>query len=461
MSLLGPVLRAELRATLALAVPLAGANLASMAMGLTNAIMVGHLGGASLAAAGLGSAIYFTTVLVCQGVLVAVAPLAAHALGADDHRAAGRIGGAGLSLAAGMAVPVLALLSIAHLLFALLGYDPGLATNIAAFLAAIRWGAPAFLVFAVLRSVMSAASRVRPVMIVLLLCVPANVTLNWVLIYGHFGLPELGIVGSGCSTAIVQWLMMLSLAAYTMLEPGRNRLRPTLPFPGEFRRILRVGLPISGLLALEIGVFNVAGILMGVLGPDALGAHQLVLNIISLTFMIPLGLGQAATVRVAFQLGAGQRQAASFACLAAMALGAVVMVAAVVVLLLVPREIVGVYLDLAAPANQGVIAIALQLLLIAAFFQVFDGAQAIAAGALRGYRDTAMPMAIAALGYWGIGFVGGWVLAFPLGYGAAGMWLGLAFGLAVVAGLLTWRLQIRASAETRSNATVAVQPIPG
>src|SRR5258708_2656544 len=344
MSSIGSPFRAEMRATLALAVPLAGANLVSMAMGLTNAIMVGRLGGSSLAAAGLGAGIYFTTVLVCQGVLLAVAPLAAHALGADDHPTAARTSGAGLLLAAALAIPVLALLSVAHLLFARLGYDSALATDIARFLSAIRWGAPAFLAFAVLRAMSSASSRVRPVMIVLLLGFPANAALNWLLIFGHFGLPELGIVGSGCSAAIGQWLVMFALAGYIMLAPGRMRLRPALPLGAEFSRILRVGLPISGLLALEIGVFNAAGVLMGVLGSDALGAHQLAINFASLTFMVPLGLGQAATVRVAFHLGAGRLQAARDAGFSAMALGMVVMAAAAILLLAVPSAIVGIYL---------------------------------------------------------------------------------------------------------------------
>jgi MATE family multidrug resistance protein len=215
------------------------------------------------------------------------------------------------------------------------------------------------------------------------------------------------------------------------------------------------------LLALEIGVFNAAGVLMGVLGPDALGAHQLAINFASLTFMVPLGLGQAATVRVAFQLGAGRFRAARDAGFSAMALGMAVMAAAAIALLAAPRSIVGIYLDVDALANQGVVAIALRLLAIAAFFQVFDGAQAIAAAALRGYRDTAVPLAIAAIGYWGVGFAGGWTLAFPLGYGAAGMWWGLAAGLAIVAGLLTLRLQKCSSTLTHTGVTTTTQPATG
>jgi MATE family multidrug resistance protein len=234
-----------------------------------------------------------------------------------------------------------------------------------------------------------------------------------------------------------------------------------LPRGAEFGRILRVGLPISGLLALEIGLFNTAGILIGALGPDALGAHQLAINFASLTFMVPLGLGQAATVRVAFQLGAGRSQAARDAALVAMALGIGVMAGAAIVMIVAPRAIVGIYLEADAAPNAQTVAIAVRLLLIAAFFQVFDGAQAIAAGALRGYRDTTIPMIIAAFGYWGVGFVGGWLLAFPLGYGAAGMWWGLAAGLAVVAVLLSARLQVRSAAETHSRASSTPEPVPG
>src|SRR5215472_9015367 len=213
-------IRHEIRATLALAVPLAGANLAQMAMGLTNALIVGHLGGSALAAAGLGAGLYYTLVMVCQGVLTAVAPLAAHAIGAGDNSAAGRIAAAGIALAMLLAFPVLGLLTVAPRALMLLGYDPALAADIAHFLSAIRWGSPAFLAFIVLRSMMSAMARVRPVMIVLSFGVPANAALNWTLIFGHLGIPPLGLVGSGCSTAIVQWVMLLGLSGYMMVPPA-------------------------------------------------------------------------------------------------------------------------------------------------------------------------------------------------------------------------------------------------
>lgn len=459
---LGPSpIRDEVRATLALAAPLAGANLANMAMGLTNAIMVGHLGGASLAAAGLGGALYFTVMMLGQGVLTAVAPLAAHAIGADDHPEAGRVAGAGIVLAALLALPAIAALTAAPRLLALIGYDEKLAADVAWYLTAVRWGAPAFLAVVVFRAMLSATARVRPVMIVLWLGVPANIALNWVLVFGHLGLPRLGILGSGCATAMIQWLMMLGVAGYALLGPASTRLRFGGRLRGDLSRIIRVGLPISGLFGLEVGVFNGTGILMGLLGADALGAHQLAINFCSLTFMVPLGIAQAATVRVALQLGAGEPGGARRAGFVALALGSVLMLLAALLILALPGAITGLYVDPADPGNRGTVAIALQLFAVAAVFQVFDGAQVIAAGALRGYRDTAVPMAIAAFGYWGAGFAGGWALAFPLGYGPVGLWCGLALGLAVVALLLTARLHYRSRAVDAAGAEAAAPALLG
>src|SRR5229473_277172 len=447
---------AEIRATLAIATPLAAANLAHMAMHVTNTVMVGHLGAVPLAAAGLGSALYATLLMLCQGVLEAVAPLSAHAIGAQDHPTAGRVAGAGLVVAAVLAVPVIAILTVVPWLLAALGYDPELVQEIDRFLRVIRWGAPAFLAVAVLRFLLVAGFRTRIVMIVPLLAIPVNAAFNWILIYGHLGMPALGSAGSGCATAIVQWLMLLCFAGYMLAMPMRIPVRLAVRVLAEIPRLLRLGLPIGALRGLEIGVFVTTGILMGLLGADALGAHQLVFNVAGVCFMVPLGLGQAATVRVAFQLGAGAPSAARRAGFVALALGALFMVAAAVVLFAAPQTLIGFYLDLGDAANRGLVEIALRLFLIAALFQVFDGVQVIAVGALRGYADTAVPMLIAAIGYWAVGFAGGCVLAFPLGYGAVGLWSGLALGLAVVAILLTLRLQSRARAHMRATGTLSL-----
>ncbi|MGE5271842.1 MAG: MATE family efflux transporter [Thiohalocapsa sp.] len=439
-------IRREIRATVAVAAPLAAANLAQMAMQVTNTVMVAHLGAVPLAAAGLGAALYATLLMTSQGLLTAVAPLAAHALGAGDRLMAGQVATGGLVVAAMLAAPAIALLVALPPLLQLLGYDAPLVTDIGRFLVAISWGVPPFLGAAVLRFLLIAAFRTRIVMIVPMLAVPANIGLNWLLVFGHGGLPALGAVGSASATAIVQWLTLASFGGYMLLvkmplggRSGRAVLRP-------IRDILRIGLPIAAMRGLEIGVFVMTGIMMGVVGADALAAHQLVINVAGVCFMVPLGLSQAATVRVAHQLGLGAPAAARRAAFTALALGALFMTLTASVLWSMPRLLVGLYLDLADPGNQAVVATALRLFAVAALFQLFDGVQVIAAGALRGYRDTAVPMVIAAVGYWAIGFAGGLVAAFPLGYGAAGLWLGLALGLASVAIALSLRLRWRAQA---------------
>jgi multidrug resistance protein, MATE family len=457
----GSGIGAELRATLALAAPLAAANLAQMAMGVTDTVMVGRLGATPLAAAGLGAMLYFTGGVMLQGILSAVSPLAAHALGAGDRAAAGRIAGAGLVLGMLMALPFVgALTSLDRLLLAL-GYDAALAAEIGRFLQAIAWGGPAFLGFAVLRSLFAALSHTRAVMAVLFVCVAGNAMLNWVLIYGHLGAPALGVAGSGYASAINQWLMLAGLALCTWMMPPLAALRvlrsALAPRRIEMANILRLGLPIGGIMGIEVGVFLAAGILMGLLGAAALGAHQLVLNCASITFMVPLGLSQAATVRVAYELGAGREFAARRAGFVALALGTLFMGATSALLWIFPQAIIAVYVDVADPANRDVVQIAWRLIAIAALFQVFDGMQVIAAGALRGYKDTMTPMLLAGFGYWGAGFVGGWLLAFPLGYGPVGLWCGLALGLAVVAILLTLRLHRLALAISRAAEAVPVR----
>lgn len=439
----GRGLRAELRATLALALPLAAANLAQMAMGVTNTVMVGRLGGIPLAAAGLGGAFYFTFGVILQGVLFAVAPLAAHALGAGDRAAVARFTGAGLVLAALLSLPFVVLLVTLDHLLAALGYDAALAADIGGYLRALAWGGPAFLMFGTLRSLFSAVGQARPLMTVLFLCVGGNALLNWALIFGHLGCPPLGMVGAGYASALNQWLTLAGLAAWTRnlrALAGCGLLRGAVAASRrDVVEILRLGWPIGGVRGVEVGLFLAAGILIGLFGAAALAAHQLVLNVASISFMVPLGLSQAATVRVAHELGTGRRLAARRAGMVAIALGIIFMGGASALLWAAPTTIIAAYVNVADPANRDLVQIARRLMAIAAVFQLFDGTQTIAIGALRGYRDTMVPLALAAAGFWGVGFAGGWLLAFPLGGGAVGLWWGLAAGLAVVALLLTWR----------------------
>jgi multidrug resistance protein, MATE family len=440
----GAGIRGEVRATLALATPLAVANLAQMAMAVTNTMMVGRLGAAPLAAAGLGGMLFFTLGVILQGVPLAVAPLAAHALGRGDRVAAGRIAGAGLVLALLLAPAFVgALLSLDRILRAL-GYDAALTGEIGRYLRALAWGAPAFLGIAALRSLLAALLHTRPVMAVLIVCIAGNAALNWVLIWGHLGAPALGIVGSGLASSTNQWLMLLGLAvALRIARRGRGLRIWRGMFAAnrsEVTEILRLGLPIGVLRGIETALFAVTGVRMGLLGTAALAAHQLVINCAGITFMVPLGIGQAATVRIAQELGSGRNAAARRAGFVAIALGIAFMAAAALVFVSFPRAIISAYLDIHASANRETVAIARRLFVIAALFQVFDGTQVIAACALRGWRDTFVPMWLASGGYWGIGFAAGWLFAFHWGGGPAGLWWGLALGLAAVALLLTLRL---------------------
>ena len=449
-AILPSVLWAETRATLALAVPLATANLSQMAMSVTDTVMVGKLGAVPLAAVALGGGFYFTSVVICLGVLTAVAPLAAYSIGAGEPAAAGRIARSGLVLAALLSLPVAAAMLFAHRLLDTIGYDAALAGEVGRFLHAICWGAPGFLLFAVLRSLLAAVKRTRGVMIVLLLCVPTNAAFNWVLIYGHLGLPPLGLVGSGVASASSQWLMMLGVAGVVWRLRRRDELPPMAragrAIAADFSRILRLGGPIGGLQALEIGVFVTAAAVVGLFGADTLAAHQIAINYASITFMVPMGLGQAATVRVAAARGAGMLDAARRSAFVALSLGTGFMAVSAIVIWVAPHTIVAAYVAAGDPANRALVVLALRFLFFAGLFQVVDGMQVVAAGALRGYEDTVVPMFFAAFGYWGIGFAGGWALTFPLGLGPIGMWWGFVIGLAVVAGLLTVRLYGQAAA---------------
>jgi len=427
----------ELKATLGIALPLAGAQLSQVLMGFISAALMGRLGGDSFAAGGLGAALYFTIVLVFQGVLTAIGPLVAQALGAREEARVGGIVAHGILIAAVLAAIGVAALAELDAVLRAIGQAPALIAATRHYLDAAVWGLPAGLGFALLRNYLAALSRTWPVMAILVLCLALDAALTYALIFGHFGLPALGIAGAGYASAVTQWVMFGGLALYIATRPALRHHGVV----GALRRpdwaivsaILHLGWPIAGIIAVEIGVFTATALLAGLLGTASLAAHQIAIGIGSVTFMVPLAFSYAATVRVALAIGAGHVAAARRAGNVAFVCGVGFMAVMAIVLLVAPGSIVALYLDRADPANAPAIAIALRLLFIAALFQVFDGAQTIAAGALRGLKDTRVPLLVGAIGYWAIGFLGGWVLAFPLGLGAIGLWWGLALGLAAVA----------------------------
>ena len=443
-------LRREIRATLRLAAPIVVTQLAQMSMSFVDVAMVGRLGTEALAAVVLGSTTYFTLALVCVGVLVAVQPTVAQAVGAGDEEAAGRGARQGLWLGAILGVPFTIGLGYMEPVLLWTGQAPETAALAGAYLGAIRWGFVPNLWFTALRGLAEGDGRPQPVLAVTLVGVAANAGLNYVLMFGALGAPALGLVGTGWSSALTITVMFGALALYVRRGPlGRFRVFAGLrqPDPAALRALFSLGWPIGVGFGLEAGLFTAATLMVGRLpAPEvALAAHQVALNAASVAFMVPLGIGMAGGVRAGQAAGAGDAAGAARAGWTAAGLGVAFMTLSALLFWLRPEAVVWVYAG-SAP-DPAVARLAAALLGIAAVFQIFDGAQAALAGALRGLKDTRVPMLIAAAAYWGLGLSAGAGLGLGLGWGAPGLWWGLTLGLAAAAvglGLRFARLTRRA-----------------
>jgi len=451
--------RAEARATLALAWPIALTNLSQMALLVTDTAMLGHYSAQALAASVLGANLYWLTMPLVFGLTMAAAPMLAQARGRKlrhvrDMRRTVRQGFWAVALAT---LPSwLVLWNAGHMLHAM-GQDPGLVAEAESYLHALMWGLAPFGWFMVLRAHLAALERPKPAMVIAAAAILFNALFDWLLIFGHWGFPELGIAGAGWASTASNVLMFAGLAAWMQ----RDRRLRRFHLAGRFWRadwprlaeLFRIGLPVSAMWAFETGVFSVSALLMGYFGPISLAAHAITIQVAAVTFMVPMGIAQAATARVGLAEGAGDRGGVHRAGWTAIGLCGLFMSASAVVLLSVPRMIAGLFLDAGDPARPAVLDVAATLLVLAGLFQVFDGTQAAAAGALRGLKDTRVPMLIAAFGYWAIGIVAGAFLGFGLGWGAAGLWCGLVLGLAVVAALLVLRW-------ARLSGSAAGLPVP-
>lgn len=436
-------IRREVGATLRLAVPLVGAQLAQMSMSFVDVVMVGRLGTGALAAAVLGSTTFFTLALVCIGVILAVNPTVAQASGAGDEAEVGRAARQGLWLSLILGVPLTIALGWGEEAMLAVGQEPETAALAGDYLAAIRWGMVPNLAFTAFRGFYEGLGRARPVLLATLVGVGVNIAANDVLMYGRWGLPAMGLEGTGWSSAIVMSVMPLALALGVRLSPELKRygmlsgLRR--PDPEMLMRLVRLGVPIGLTFGLEAGLFSAATLLVGLFGETPLAAHQIALNAASFTFMVPLGIGMAATVRVGNLIGAGDPVGAQRAGFVSVAMGTAFMAGSALVLRFQPEWIIALYAG--SEPDPAMAAQAAGLLGIAAVFQLVDGIQATAAGALRGYKDTRVPMLIGAVAYWGIGLGVGAGLAFGLGWGASGLWWGLTAGLATAAVLLAARFR--------------------
>jgi MATE family multidrug resistance protein len=440
--------RREFRATLALGWPLILANLTQQIIQATDVLLMGRLGASQLAAATLALNLTFTVNIFLLGLMTASSPMMATSLGQRSNavRDVRRTFRAGLWLLAVAMPPYWLLRWHAGDLMRALGQSEELARQGQIFLRAYMWCTAPWLLFQLLRNFVAALERPRVILLLSASGIALNALLSWAFIFGHLGLPALGLLGGGVGSTLT-WLVLCS--ALIGITKRDRRFRRFHLFGRWWRfdaertlGMVRLGWPIGVTMALEMGVFALAAYFMGWLGAPAVAAHAIALQIAALTFMVPLGLGQAATVRVGLALGRRDEPAITRAGWTAWVLGVGFMATMALIIWAIPRQLVTLFLDDNA-ANAAVIGLAVSFLRVAAAFQLADGAQVIGAGMLRGLHDTRWPLIFALVGYWGIGLgIGSW-LAFGAEWHGLGIWVGLASGLAAVAALMLWRWLMR------------------
>ncbi|HEY0330698.1 MAG TPA: MATE family efflux transporter [Rhodopseudomonas sp.] len=434
--------RREIGETLWLAAPMALTQLGQIAMMTTDLALIGRLGDAAVAAAALAHTVLFIAFMLGIGLVSAVAPLAAQGFGARAPRQIRASLRVGIWAAVLAGVPLTLGQLYGEQLLLALGQQPLIAQLAGRYLDGLAWSLVPSWIFIALRGFMGAVNRPAPALWIMLAAVPVNAALAYALIHGALGLPRLEIFGAGLATTLVSVAMCgVALVVCYACQPFRKYrvlaqfFRPHWPL---LRRLLALGLPISGASALEYGVFGAAALLMGRIGTSALAAHQIALQIAAILFMVPLGISLAATVRVGHAVGRNDPAGARRAGFVAIGIGLIFMATMTLLVALIRTQIPQLFLgDSIAAAETARITAA--LLVVGISFFVADGLQVVANGALRGYNDTRVPLLFAAFGFWAIGFPCSYLLGFNAGFGPAGVWTGLSIGLAIYAALLVWR----------------------
>jgi MATE family multidrug resistance protein len=440
---------AEARALATLAGPLVLTQLAQMAMMTTDLLLLGRYSQAALAAAAIGGTIWYFGWLIGGGPASAVAPMIAQHLGARPRarggvRAALRMGLWAVLLTSTLMMPVL--WSARPILLAL-RQEPELAQLAGRFVAMLSFGLPFSLGYMVLRNFATALGRPHAALWVAGFAIVFNALAGWTLIFGHFGFPRLGIAGSGLATAASQAFSFLAMVVVIRLDPHlapyRMFRRFGRPVAAKLKEVFRLGLPIGMTMIFEAMLFNAMTLIMGTFGAASLAAHQIAMNVASITFMVPLGLGMAATVRVGLAAGAGDRAGARRAGLTAFCLSTVFMLACGGVIAVFSPQIAGLYLGGRSAKDTAVIATAATFLKAAAAFQVFDAIQVVGAQALRGLKDARMPMILAGGAYWLVGAPACLILSLGLHLRGLGLWMGFVIALAAAATAMSlrfWRM---------------------
>ncbi|MCA1364759.1 MATE family efflux transporter [Bradyrhizobium sp. IC3069] len=431
--------------TLRLAVPLMLTQLGQIAMITTDLAMIGRLGEEAVAAAALAHTVYFVSFTFGLGLTSAVSPLAAQAYGAGDVRRIRRSLRVGLWAALLISLPMMASPLYGEQILLTLGQTPHSAALAQHYLNGLAWGIAPALGFIALRSMMSAVNRPQAPLWITLAAIPVNAALVYALIHGLFGLPELGLFGAGLATTLVNlgtFLAALAIAGlrkpFADYHPLARLWRIDWPL---MRQLISIGAPISFSLLLEYGLFSSAALLMGLISTTAIAAHQIALQVTAVLFMVPLGIGMAATVRVGHAFGRNDPAAVKRAGLVAAVLG-LALVSALTIAIVIGRYQLGRLFFGAGSESAVTVELTATLLLVGASFFIADGLQTIMGGALRGINDTKMTLLFAAIGYWGVSFPIGWLLAFHTGLGAIGVWIGFSIGTFVYAGLLILRFRM-------------------
>ena len=432
----------ELGALGVLAGPIILTQLSQMGMGVVDAIMAGRVSAVDLAGIALGGNFFWPAMLLLSGIAMSVTPLVSQMHGAGREEEAGAVVRQALWIACGGALLLVVAMQFGEAAYRLIGVDPAAIPVAAAYLSAMSFGLVPILGYFVLRNLCDGMSWTTPAMVVALSGLALKVPLNYLFVYGGMGIPAMGGVGCGVSGAIVMWcefLAMVGVVKYSRVKRAGAFSRFSAPDPDMIWRLMRLGLPIGIAIFFEVAVFSVVTLLIGRLGVEAVASHQVASNVGGITFMVPLALGMAATIRVGYNVGANDLPGARRSAFVAVGASGVFAVVAAGALLGLRHEIVGAY-----TTDPAVIEIAAGLLLFVALYQLVDDTQVTAVGALRGYKDVRAPMFTALVAYWAIALPVGGVLGFGLlgtePWGVEGFWSGLVGGLAVASVVLLARL---------------------
>lgn len=446
----------ELRALARLALPIVVIQLGLMFMGVVDTIMVGHVSPQALGAVALGNLYFFAAAIFGMGVLLSLDPVISQAVGAHDDVAIARAVQRGFVISLMLTVFVSAVLPTGGMALRALRQPEDVVPLAHTYLIATIPGVAPFFFFVVLRQTLQSMHKTLPIVIAIIVANLANVLINWMLIFGKLGAPAMGVLGASVATSISRWIMffLIVLLSWRLVHPYVDPWRRESFAWQPLKRMVQIGTPIGAAYFLEYANFGVIALLMGVLGTMEVAGHQVAINLASLTFMVPAGIGAAATVLVGNAIGRADPGAARRAAKAALLAGGGFMVTTAIVFLTWPDVLAGWYTN-----DVRVLAIAMALLPIAGLFQVFDGLQVVGAGVLRGAGDTNAPMIIGLLGFWLIGMPVSIYLGLFTSLRAAGLWWGFVVGLAAVAIFLLLRIRHRFAREL-SRITVDEHHLP-